>query len=611
MDFLKSKGWILIRTLGKLCKVIYPMGRIYFISTVCFFAVLAVLPIVQLYMTKLLVDQIALIIQEGSDQLRHGFELLSLQLLLFIATPALTEISGLLRLRWLQTINFSFEREVTEKAMRVPLLAYETPAFYDQLQRATAGLGSKSVSVLEQLLTIFRNSLTLVGYAIVLFSWHWLLFVCMLAFVIPTLLAHWRMGRSKFAQTIYQTPSYRSMHYLQHTMRSREASKELRIFGHGRYLLAVWKQIYWKTAKEQFNLEQKFTKIKLAAETVSHTGSILLIGSFMWVGSRGVMTIGTYVSLYQAVASSQSLLQQMAGSIGNLYEDTLLVHDVFLLLDAGEEADEQAVRDTDRYSFSHCLQTEQLSFCYPSRSADTLKDISFSIQKGEKVAIVGENGAGKSTFVKCLLGLYPATSGRILIDGEPLAGDRAVQWRKQTSAVFQDFVHYHLTVKENIGISRADQLKDEEKIAAAAAAAGASEMIERLPDQYDALLGTPFVGGLELSGGLWQKIALSRAFFRDSDFIVLDEPTAALDPMAEAELLGKFMDIVEQKTAIIVTHRLGCCMHVDRIVVLKDGQIVEEGGHAALLEKNGEYARMFHAQAQWYNDKSNVTVSAT
>lgn len=312
------------------------------------------------------------------------------------------------------------------------------------------------------------------------------------------------------------------------------------------------------------------------------------------------ITVGSFMAYMQAVSSMQANLNVISFRMSQFYTESLYIEEFYKFMDMENEADDWTGHLRFPERLSEEIRVESLVFRYPESTRNALDHVSFTIKPGEKVAIVGDNGAGKSTLVKCLIGLYAHTSGTILYDNRDIKEYDMTDFRKHVSVIFQDYVRYFLSVSENIGISDTDNIRDFDRVRSAVMTAGADEFIEKLPERYDTIVGGGYYGGAELSIGQWQRIALSRALFRDSQLIILDEPTSSMDPIAESQLLEKFLDITEGKTAIFVTHRLGSCRHVDKILVLKEGKLVEQGNHEELMRMNGEYAKMYKEQSKWY-----------
>jgi ABC-type multidrug transport system fused ATPase/permease subunit len=305
---------------------------------------------------------------------------------------------------------------------------------------------------------------------------------------------------------------------------------------------------------------------------------------------RGQISIGVFGASITAFASLQNGMKTFLMSIGRFPEWLAYAGDYYNFLDMPDEAD----GGTKYTGLRERITIEQVSFKYPNAETFALHNINLVIRRGEKIAVLGENGSGKTTLSKILLGLYPSGEGRVCYDGVPVESLEKNSFYAKTSAIAQDFVTYYLSIRENIALSDVSRLQDDEGIHAALRSAGAEDF-----GTLDDTLGREF-GGRELSGGQWQKLAIARGLFRNSEFILLDEPTSALDPLIETEILTHFINAARDKTAFIISHRVGLCKLVDRIIVMKDGQIAEDGTHDELLAANGEYSRLYKAQAQWY-----------
>jgi ATP-binding cassette subfamily B protein len=316
----------------------------------------------------------------------------------------------------------------------------------------------------------------------------------------------------------------------------------------------------------------------------------------------GVITVGILVMYFQGFQRAMSTLQNLLRGLAALYEDNLFLTNFYRFLDF-EPGIRPPERPVELPSFSQeGLVFHNVSFNYPRAARDSLQEIDFQLRPGETVALVGENGAGKSTLIKLLCRLYDPGQGSITLDGVDLKKLDPVAWQSQISVVFQDYVRYELSVLDNIWLGDVNAEKNSPEIAKAARVAGIDKAIQHFPDGYDAQLGTQFLDGRELSTGEWQRLALARAFFRKARLVVLDEPSSALDPLAEAALIEQFRRIIQGRSAIIVSHRLSSVQLADRIYVMADGRIVEEGSHDELLKRGGAYAGLFNAQAVFYRE---------
>ncbi|GKU77796.1 ABC transporter ATP-binding protein [Paenibacillus sp. L3-i20] len=558
----------------------------------------ALLPVAQIYIIKELVDLVTSIFTKRQGIPSDVYYVLSLQALILISARLFSYLESIVSYRTQQKLKYYFEHLLINKAAELPLSYFDRPDYYDQLERAAFGVDVKGFNLVNLMLTIGSSIITLVGLVSILWSFHWILAAIVLVMIIPNILVNAYFGKKKYSQVMTQTPEQRKIHYLLSILHSRSSAKEARIYDFVGYLTHKWKTIFWKTANEQYELRKRTDSRMLlveASQVVLDIGVVIVLILF---GSTGALTIGHYVSLTQALQQIQQIIAGLGYSIAAVYEESLFINEVLNFLDLeGESSEDRNCKFPDK--LAKIIEVKDLSFTYATHTTPQLKGINFTISPGEKIAIVGENGAGKSTLVKCLLGLYLPNEGTVLFDGVDIRTIDPKSMRQNVSAVFQDFESYHLTVRENIAMGHPN-INDDAYIEAAASKAGVGELIGKLPNGIDTELGAMFQNGHELSGGQWQKIALSRAFMRDSQIVILDEPTAALDPRAEAEIYDNFATLYEGKTSIMISHRLSSCRHADKIIVLHNGQIIEEGSHETLLAAQGAYADMFHTQAKRY-----------
>ncbi len=553
----------------------------------------------QVYLTRALVEEAKLVVEGDHARLAAALMLVGLQAAISGGRSLASMIQRQVALKLQLKSSFEMDRMVTTKAGRLPLAFFDRSESFDLLQRAQSGLAQRGLSVVDTTLSIAQQVLSVASYVVILAHFHWALAGVLLLFVLPTLFTHLRAGELRFRQMRAQTPTHRKAGYLSTLLRGREAAKEVRVFGLQEHLAGRWEVELSKANAERIQLERKTSWSRLAADIGSAIAIALATAFLLWLGAQGRITLGDYVALGAALATAHSSMQGVAFQLAVIYENALFVTDLFEFLDLPEES-----RSTRSRPFPGPLRrgidVEGLTFAYPGSKKEVLQSISFRIRPGEKVAIVGENGSGKTTLVKCLLGLYLPTGGTIRYDGIATDQIDTTSLRASVTAVFQDFVRYQVTVGENVGFGQVEATGDTERLHRAAALGGADEVAATLAEGFDATVGAMFNGGRDLSVGQWQKLALSRAFFREAEVIALDEPTASMDPRAEAAVFERFARLAEGKTALLISHRLGTCRSADRILVLKDGCLVEEGTHEALMEMGGEYARMFETQARWY-----------
>jgi ATP-binding cassette subfamily B protein len=377
-------------------------------------------------------------------------------------------------------------------------------------------------------------------------------------------------------------------------------AKEIRLFDLGSFFSQWYLQIRKQLYKERLAIATGRSFSYFFAQA---TAGILVFAIFAYIiyqTIQGVLLLGDLVLYYQALQRGQNNLRGLLTSISGLYEDNLFLANLYEFLDLKPKVVEPAHPKLMPRPMQSGMVFDRVSFQYPDTTRQTLKDINLAVRPGETIALVGENGSGKTTLIKLLCRLYDPTSGSITVDGIDLSQFKIADLRRQIGVIFQDYAKYYFTAEENIRLGNIDIPKGHENIVAAARRSGADEVITRLPKGYDTILGKLFDQGEELSIGQWQKVALARAFLRDSQVIVLDEPTSAMDPKAEYEVFKKFRELIKDQAAILITHRLATVRMADRIYVMDRGSIVESGTHEELMQLKGTYAHLFEIQARNY-----------
>jgi len=486
---------------------------------------------------------------------------------------------------------------VLDVAQAVDLAAFESPEFYDRLQRATIGGQIRPLQMVNGLVGMTSALVTVAGIAIALAVIQPVLVPFVLLAYAPLWVASTRNSRSLFHFSAAQTPADRERAYLSTVMTGREEAKEVRAFDLGRYLRRRYDELY----AQRIEGLRRLTRQRLGRSLVAACGSSGLTAAaiaflaFLYVEGRvGLAGLGAAVA---AVVQLGGRLSLLTAGASQLYEAGLFVEDYtsFVAL-ADEHAAAPAPHRPDR-GFDR-LVVEDVGFTYPGAVHPAVEGVSFSIARGEVVALVGENGSGKTTLAKLLGDLYRPTSGRIVLDGVDAAELDPAEVRDSIAVIFQDFVRYLLPARANIGVGRHERIDDLEGIVEASRASGAHPFLG--PLGYETRLGKQFLGGRELSTGQWQRVALARAFFRDAPFVILDEPTAALDPRAEHALFASIRDLLGGRAVLLISHRFSSVREADRIIVLDRGRIIEEGTHATLMDLDGRYAELFRMQAAAY-----------
>ncbi|UHA75190.1 ABC transporter ATP-binding protein [Paenibacillus sp. 481] len=562
----------------------------------------AFIPLMQIYSLKVVTDEIVLVIQE-KHELSRAILFIFAQVILILTTSVLTSVKNLIRMRIDALVSYKFDEITSLKCGKLPFVYYDNSENYDHLEKASNGIGSKMVSSYMTFLEVAKAFITLSGYVFMLFAVHWSLIFILIIFIIPSFYTQHLVSKWSYIQISSQTYLMRRASYLNNQLRNRATNKELKFFNHYYFLLNYWSKSFLKTVNDKYLLEKKTTKVNLMVFSFDSLATNIFSIILLWIGTKGKLTVGDYVAMSQILSMSVSSIQALSNNFGAIIKDSFFIKDFDYFMSLEEENTPERTL-TIKFPLNRGIEVKNLSFKYPNSEDRVLKNISFNVQPGEKVAIVGVNGSGKSTLVKCLTSLYKIDSGQILYDGIDINSVNPSKLRQNITVVFQDFVQYQLSLKENITFKEQLTELDLERLNHVIQESGLKDLVDKLPNGVETPLGSTLQGGIELSGGQWQKVGLARALFRNSDIIILDEPTAALDPLAETELLSKFMKMVEIRTSFIITHRLGSCINADKILVLDDGQIIESGTHEELMVNGNKYSKMFKSQADWYKSKS-------
>lgn len=554
-------------------------------------AALSALPALELWALQGLIDALT-IARAAARPVGWGIALVGLALLAETAKRGLDYLQ-----RRLQSDG---ERVLTEQLLAAagaqPLAGFETPAYFDRLDRAQRGIKHSLGPDLDLTVTIIKQGGGMIALFVALFRIHPAATLLYMGVGLPVWLINTLVSRSHTYVYRAQTERERRATYLADVLTEHRVAPEIRLTGLSDRLLERRDGIVAGLVGERLHL----VLVRLAAQTTTYSiGALAFAGALILLGRStlgGQLTLGRFAVAIRAAQSMQSGTVDALWSINLLLFGTAFAPDYWAALATPGDSAPSVASPAPAFA----VRMDGVGFNYPGTARPALTDISFAVRPGELIALVGENGAGKSTLVKLLLGLYTPTSGTVTVAG--VAPDRREAWtvRAKLAPVFQDFQRYALTAGENIGVGDVAAIDDLERIATAAAGAEAATTIAALPDGYGTLLGREFAGGHELSGGQWQRLAVARAYMRDAALIALDEPTAALDPQAEVDVFRRFRGLSAGRTAFLVSHRLGAARFADRIIVLKDGRIIEQGNHDDLVALNGEYASMFAAQAQWY-----------
>ena len=468
------------------------------------------------------------------------------------------------------------------------------------MQNARREGGYKPVELINDTFQIVQNVITLISFAALMLRFSPWLVLILLATSIPSFIAETRFSEQGFRLLTRRAPETRQINYLSRLLTEDSAAKEIKLFNLGDTLLTRYTDLFAKFFAEDKSLAVRRAAVGFSLGLIATLG---FYGSYAWIVWRtvqGQISLGDMTLYLTIFRQGQSTFQSILAGLNNIYENNLFMANYFDFLDLKPQMQVAAGQRRMPAAIKNGVEFRGVGFRYPESDEWVLRGIDLTIRAGEKIALVGHNGAGKTTLIKLLSRLYDPTEGAILIDGVDIRELDPLDLRQKIGVIFQDFVRYHLPARENIGFGQIEAAARMDRIVESARKSGAHAMIEDLPEGYQTMLGRWFNGGHELSLGQWQRIALARAFMRDAEILVLDEPTASLDAQTEYEIFQHFKELTEGKMAILISHRFSTVRMADRIVVIQGGRIAELGSHEELLRREGIYAELFSMQAEGY-----------
>ncbi len=518
-----------------------------------------------------------------------------LNVVLGLLTRAIDYSDSLLANRYTQHVSV----RVMEHAARLDLTTYENPVFYDRLERARVQATDR-LAMIQQMGRLFQQVITtLVFSAALAWASPWLVLLLALG-VLPSFLGETHYAFLGYAKNFRQTTAKRTMDYLRQVAGSREGAKEVKLFGLNRFFT----ERFQKLADQIYVEDVALSRSKLiVGGLLGIIGTLGYYGAYVYVIWRtlhGGYNIGQFTFLTAAIQQASSNLQQVFSTASGIADQALFLTDLLAFFAMEPTVKSKPNGLAAPQEIQRGFEFQNVSFTYPGTDRTVLREFNFHLHPGERIALIGENGQGKTTVVKLITRLYDPTEGRVLLDGIDLRDYSLEDLHRHIGVIFQDFMRFEMTARENIAVGRVDAPHQQRDIELAAHKSLADTVVAKLGEGYDQMLGRRFEGGVELSGGEWQKIALARAYLRDADLLILDEPTAALDARSELEVFERFAELTEGKMALLISHRFSTVRMADRIVVLSGGRLIEEGNHQKLMEQGGVYAGMFEMQAASY-----------
>ena len=490
--------------------------------------------------------------------------------------------------------------KVMEQASRLDLTAYEDPVFYDRLERARVQATDR-LSMIQQIGRLVQQVIVTAVFTLALLHYEPWLVLMLVAGVLPAFLGEAHYAFQGYARNFRQTPARRQMDYLRQVGGSKEAAKELKLFNLSGFLTGRFAKLAHDIYVENVELSQR---VLIFGGMLSMVGILGYYGAYCFVIWLAVhhkyASISTYAFITGAIVQASSNLQQVFSTVSGVADQALFLTDLLAFFEMKPTVGSKPGAIRLPRPIRRGFEFRNVSFTYPGTSRKVLSDFNFHLAPGERIALIGENGQGKTTIVKLITRLYDPSEGQILLDGVDLRDYDLEDLHHEIGVIFQDFMRYEMTARENIAVGRMERPHTEGEIELAAEKSLAAGVIGKLAGQYDQMLGRRFEGGVDLSGGEWQKLALARAYLRDAQVLILDEPTAALDARSEFEVFHRFAELTEEKMALLISHRFSTVRMADRIVVLEGGKLVEEGNHDQLMALAGRYAEMFELQASSY-----------
>ena len=557
-----------------------------------------VLPGATVYLTKTLVNNLVEV--AGAGLAKENINIILLPLILMAGVLILTELlqsaNELVRSAQAEFVRDRVSSLIHFQSVNIDFACYESSEYNDRLSRARDGASSRSLSLLESLGSLLQNSITLATMGAILITYGVWLPIILFASFLPAFYVILKINKIRYDWSQKTTTERRRLQYYEMVMTHSATAAEVRLFDLGPYFQKSYQRLRRKLRTENINLIKKQTLSRFG------TAAIALLfsgGALIWMGRKvllGTITLGDLALFYQAFNRGQTIVKAIVGNISDIYKNSLFISNLFEFLEI-----EPVIVDPTKLTLmprqiEQGIRFNRVSFRYPGSDRYVLKDFNLTIPAGKIVAIVGDNGAGKSTLIKLLCRFYDPQAGEITIDGKPLSCFPLSELRKAISVLFQFPIPYYLTAAENIALGDLSINPDRATITAAAKDSGIHQKLSNLPHGYDTVLGKWFPNGTDLSGGEWQRLALARAFLKQAQIIILDEPTSAMDPWAEFDWLERFRELAHNQTSIVITHRFTLAMRADLIYVMRNGQIAELGTHKTLLAHDGLYAESWKQQ---------------
>ena len=588
-----------LRNVPAVIRFVWESGRTVVVLGLIFRVVAALLPPALFWVSKLIIDTIQRLVTTHQPPGARLWWLVGAEFALAVAGGVLGRVIDYLDALLAGKYTHHVSVRVMEHAAGLDLLAYEDPAFYDRLERARVQATDRlyMIQAMGRLIQQLITTITL-SISIMLFS-PWLLLLLIVG-VIPAFVGETHFAFLGYAKNFRQTPTRRQLDYLRILGGSKEAAKELKLFGLKDFLTARFKGLSTQVYEEDVALARRKVTLGSVLSAIGTGGYYSAYVFAVWKTVTGVFSLGTLVFLANAIRDASSNLQQTFSTLSTIADQALFLTDLIAFFEMSPTIKTKPNALPAPRPIQRGFEFRNVSFRYPGSSRLVLNGLNFHLRPGERVALIGENGEGKTTIVKLLTRLYDPFEGQVLLDGVDLREYDLEDLYREIGVIFQDFMRYEMTARENIAVGKIEQIDNLKLLQESAQKSMADGVVGKLASGYEQMLGRRFDGGVDLSGGEWQKVALARAYLRDAQVLILDEPTSALDARSEYEVFQRFAELTSGKMALFISHRFSTVRMADRIVVLENGRIAEEGDHDALTQLGGRYAEMFELQAASY-----------
>jgi ATP-binding cassette subfamily B protein len=593
-----QSNYKLLSHLGQTIKLVWVASRFWMAAWMALILLQGVLPAATVYLTRLVVDSLVTVVGVGIswDAIQTLLVPASLMAGVLVLTEFLRGASDWIRTAQSELVQDHVSALIHHQSIAIDFSCYESSDYNDQLNRAREGASGRSLALLENTGSLLQNSITLFAMAAILLPYGLWLPIVLLASALPAFYVVMRLNRMQYQWSQRTTTDRRRLQYYDVLLTHSGVAAELRLFNFGPYFQASYQKLRQRLRREQLRLIQAQSLGRLGAGMLA----LLTSGAALaWMGQQvllGKITLGDLALFYQAFNRGQGIVKALLNSVGQIYRNGLFVGNLFEFLQIKPQVVDPPQPQSVPAKLKQSIGFRHITFRYPGSETAVLEDFNLTIPAGKIVAIVGDNGAGKSTLIKLLCRFYDPEAGGIELDGIDIRNFTIEDLRRQFTVLFQFPITYQLTVAQNIGLGDLEADPNPTAIEVAAKGAGIHDKIMSLSQGYNSLLGKWFPGGTDLSGGEWQRLALARAFLRQAQLIILDEPTSAMDPWAEFDWLERFRAMANGRTAIVITHRFTLAMRADMIHVMRAGKIVESGSHDELLAEDGLYAQSWRSQ---------------